>query len=401
MSERSTTELRWADVAPYIPDGPVHLLRCQDTGYEFYTPFSLEGPPEFYATLYGAGENEDWAYQTVKWEYAAAARFVAEGHRLLDIGSGGGDFLLYIREKCAPTGLELSPYGLERTRSKGLDAANETIRGTCGFKCRCLSDGHGFSGSGTCCRRQRISDGCRARPGTRRPSDHRGAQQPVVILHGIGTPQRRLEPGEEVFWLSPTQFCAALDHIVDMGEAAPHITFDDGNASDIRIALPELEKRGLRASFFLLSGRLGTPGSLSPQDVATLAQAGHRIGLHGQDHVDWRCLDAAGRQREFVTARETLATLAGTTIETAAAPFGLYDRQTLQDLRRLGFTALYTSDRGLARSDTFIRPRNCLEGTMSDAALRAALRGHVSLLRHPRRVLGIARKRLLPVRTRP
>ena len=225
--------------------------------------------------------------------------------------------------------------------------------------------------------------------------------QSVIILHGIGTPQRVLEPGEDVFWMSRDRFCQVLDRIVAMGPDAPQITFDDGNASDVDIALPELTRRGLTATFFLLSARLGQPGCLKQVDVTALAEAGHRIGLHGADHVDWRGLDAAARAREFVAARDSLSALAGHPVDQAAAPFGLYDRQTLQDLRQLGLAALYTSDRGLAGTADFIRPRNCLEGGMDDGALEAALRGRVRGLRRARRVFGVARKRMLPIRVRP
>lgn len=222
----------------------------------------------------------------------------------------------------------------------------------------------------------------------------------IVILHGIGTPKRGLEPGEAVFWLSRERFCRTLDRIAEMGPTAPQITFDDGNASDIEIALPELQARGLKATFFLLAGRLGQPGSLSEADVTTLARAGHRIGLHGADHVDWRRLDAAGRACEFGAAREKLQALSGQPVDEAAAPFGFYDRQVVQDLRDAGFAALYTSDRGRAGSADFIRPRNCLEGAMSDAALEDMLCGRVRPVRALRRALGVARRRLLPLRLR-
>lgn len=232
-------------------------------------------------------------------------------------------------------------------------------------------------------------------------SDQRaGFDRPVIILHGIGTPQRTLEPGEEAFWVSHSRFCQILDRIVAMRQDAPEITFDDGNVSDLEIALPELARRGLKASFFLLMGRLGQPGSLAEADVTVLAEAGHHIGLHGADHVDWRQLDAAARDREFVAARDRLSALAGHPVDQAAAPFGLYDRQTLKDLRQLGFAALYTSDRGLAGTADFIRPRNCLEGSMDDAAVNDALWGRVRGLRRVRRVFGVARKRLLPMRLR-
>ena len=46
------------------------------------------------------------------------------------------------------------------------------------------------------------------------------------------------------------------------------ISFDDGNASDLEIGLPALLERGLTATFFVLAGRLGRPGSLDADEVA-------------------------------------------------------------------------------------------------------------------------------------
>lgn len=223
-------------------------------------------------------------------------------------------------------------------------------------------------------------------------------KRPVLIFHGLGQPRRVLEPGEAVFWISPPRFCEILDRIKGMGTNAPEITFDDGNASDIEIARPELEKRGLRAVFFLLSARLDQPGSLSSAAVEQLAAAGHVIGLHGASHRDWRALDAAGRQEEFCAARRRLAALAGAPVTLAAAPFGLYDRGVSAALAAEGFEALYTSDRGLATHTAFLRPRNCIEADMPPHALEDALHGRVPLARRPRRLLGLARKRLLPAR---
>ena len=200
-----------------------------------------------------------------------------------------------------------------------------------------------------------------------------------------------------MFWLTRDRFREVLDRIVALGPDAPEITFDDGNASDIEIALPELQARGLVACFFLLAGRLDQPGSLAAQDVTALAQAGQGIGLHGMDHRDWRRLDATGQRAEFHAARARLADLSGQPVTQAAAPFGLYDRGVAGTIRAAGFDALYTSDWGLAANDRFLRPRNCIDAAMDDTALDNALRGHVPPLRRPRRLLGLARKRLLPI----
>ncbi len=237
--------------------------------------------------------------------------------------------------------------------------------------------------------------------GTMHTSTATGFTRPVIILHGIGDPKRTLEPGEQTFWLSKEEFLTVLDRIVEMGNDAPLITFDDGNASDVEVALPELAARKLKAVFFLLTSRIDTPGSLGRSDLDSLINMGHEIGLHGHAHIDWRGLSPTEKTQEFQVARNTLSELAGVAVTVAAAPFGLYDRQTVHDLRDLGFAALYTSDRGLAHQSAFIRPRNCLEGGMTQTQLDAALMGRVGGIRKVRRMFGIARKRLLPLRVSP
>jgi peptidoglycan/xylan/chitin deacetylase (PgdA/CDA1 family) len=224
------------------------------------------------------------------------------------------------------------------------------------------------------------------------------SQRTVLIFHGVGTPARAMEDGEAKYWLSHDQFCQILDHIVGMGTIAPQITFDDGNASDIEFALPELLSRGLNATFFLLTARLGKPGSLTEADVKALSDQGQKIGLHGHSHCDWRTLAKAERTQEFQTARQQLCTISGKKIDTAAAPFGLYDRQVVAELVKEGFTSLFTSDWGRAPEAAFIQNRNCIDYTMTTRDIQHALRGHVSLKRWPRRALGLAKKRLFPIR---
>jgi peptidoglycan/xylan/chitin deacetylase (PgdA/CDA1 family) len=223
------------------------------------------------------------------------------------------------------------------------------------------------------------------------------ARTVILNFHGIGTPGRRLEPGEARFWVTRDACRAILDAAAaarDDGRAV-QITFDDGNRSDLEIGVPELARRGLSATFFVLAGRLGTPGSLAADDLRALVAAGHRIGLHGYDHVDWRGLDADGAVREFETARTVLAAAAGVPIVDAAVPFGRYDRGVLRALRSRGIAAVYTSDRGTVRGEPWIRPRNCVRSDMGPEAIQAILTGRESAARRIRRALGVARKRLL------
>jgi peptidoglycan/xylan/chitin deacetylase (PgdA/CDA1 family) len=179
-----------------------------------------------------------------------------------------------------------------------------------------------------------------------------------LTFHGIGAPKRVIPPEEEPMWLRPEQFATILDAIA--GRDNVGITFDDGNISDIEIALPDLQERGLTASFFVLAGRLGQVGSLGGPELRALRGAGMTIGLHGMAHRAWRGMDDRQLEVELVDARIRLEEVLGERVMTAACPFGAYGRRALNKLRDQGFSRVYTSDRGPTEADAWMQPRNTI-----------------------------------------
>ncbi len=180
-----------------------------------------------------------------------------------------------------------------------------------------------------------------------------------VTVHGIGAPRRPLEDGEADTWVTVDQFEALLDAVA--GKPQVRVTFDDGNASDVEIALPRLLERGLTATFFVLAGLLGEPGRLDADGVRELSRAGMTIGSHGWVHRNWRTLEAGvPTHEELVLAPQTLRDLTGADVDQVAVPFGSYDRRVIAQLRRAGATAVFTSDGGWARPGTWLQPRNSI-----------------------------------------
>jgi peptidoglycan/xylan/chitin deacetylase (PgdA/CDA1 family) len=190
-----------------------------------------------------------------------------------------------------------------------------------------------------------------------------------ICFHGIGVPNRDLEPGEDEYWVDTDTFPRVLDEI--SGWPSARISFDDGNASDVQIGLPALVQRGLVAQFFVLAGRLGTPGSLDEDDVRELRHHGMTVGTHGMNHSPWRHMSPLMRDIELVEARRKIAEIAGYPVDEAACPLGWYDRQLLADMRRLGYTQVYTSDRRQARPESWLQPRFSVRRTDTPASLRA------------------------------
>jgi peptidoglycan/xylan/chitin deacetylase (PgdA/CDA1 family) len=212
---------------------------------------------------------------------------------------------------------------------------------------------------------------------------------PVLNLtfHGIGEPPAAVGVAEREVWLSEPDFVASLDAIRTLPEAT--VSFDDGNGSDLQIALPALRERGISATFFVVAGRLGEPDYLSAADLRTLRDEGMTIGLHGMHHQRWRGLSDEDLDEEISVAKQRLEDAAGGPLDAAACPFGAYDRRVLSRLRRAGFTTVFTSDGGWASRDAWLQARNTLRAGDSAAAVAtiAADDGAAARSRHKLKTL--------------
>jgi peptidoglycan/xylan/chitin deacetylase (PgdA/CDA1 family) len=191
-----------------------------------------------------------------------------------------------------------------------------------------------------------------------------------LAVHGIGRPARPLDPGEDERWVTVEQFERVLDAVEG---ADVHLTFDDGNESDVEIVLPRLVDRGLTAEFFPLAGRLGQRGYLDRAGLRELARAGMEIGSHGWEPRDWRRLDDRHARRELSDAPKLLGDLCGRPVERYSLPFGAYDRRVLARLKQAGATRVYTSDGGAARGDGWLQARTELRHDLDEDWLHGVL----------------------------
>ena len=217
----------------------------------------------------------------------------------------------------------------------------------------------------------------------------------ALNFHGIGSPGRLLEDGEARYWLSEAVFEDLVSRIARWSlEQEILLTFDDGNRSDIEIAAPVLARRGLTGRIFVLTGRLGAPGSLDRADIRTLDEAGFAIGSHGMDHVDWRTASPETLTRELSRSRSVLEDILERPVSEVAIPFGSYDARVLRAVRDAGYTAAWTSDGGPLDPAAFVRPRLSVRADMDWRAVQSALQGGEGLGRRLRRRLSMLGKRL-------
>jgi peptidoglycan/xylan/chitin deacetylase (PgdA/CDA1 family) len=190
-----------------------------------------------------------------------------------------------------------------------------------------------------------------------------------LCFHGIGRRLRTLESDESGYWVSEDQFLRILDEAAEWPQV--DISFDDGNASDVEIALPALQARGLSGTFYALAGRLDKPGSLRAEDLRTLTAAGMEVGTHGWNHVPWTGLGPSTFHQEISQARSCLAEVIGRPVNKAALPLGRYDRRVLRGLREEAYERVSTSDRTLARYGAWLSPRFSVHADDSPESVQA------------------------------
>ncbi|MGH3253663.1 MAG: polysaccharide deacetylase family protein, partial [Trebonia sp.] len=124
------------------------------------------------------------------------------------------------------------------------------------------------------------------------------------------------------------------------------ITFDDGYASVLENALPELARRGFTATVFVISERLGrtndwdagTPWPLlSAAQVRELAAAGLEIGSHSATHARLAGADAGTLAAEVGGSRERLGGVADAEVRGFAYPYGDMDGAARRAVRDAGY----------------------------------------------------------------
>ncbi|GAA3923184.1 polysaccharide deacetylase family protein [Luteimonas lutimaris] len=187
---------------------------------------------------------------------------------------------------------------------------------------------------------------------------------PVLMYHGLhaGPDSRgRFDP---VYSVHPDAFTAQLDWLLrngyrSIGASARTatadgrrvaITFDDGDVSNLEVALPLLRERGMVATFFITSGFVDQPGMLSSAQVALLADAGMEIGAHGRSHAFLEDLDDAALAAELRDSRTRLSALTGRAVESMALPGGRGSERERRAARALGYTHLFGSVPGPNRN---------------------------------------------------
>ena len=121
------------------------------------------------------------------------------------------------------------------------------------------------------------------------------------------------------------------------------LTFDDGYADFFTAAVPILQSHGFTATSFVISGRMGRSGYMTPSQVVAADSMGFTIGAHTVDHVALAAQLPARATWEMKQSKLTLEGLLGHPVADFAYPYGSFNAYDIAQAKSLGFeTAVST-----------------------------------------------------------
>lgn len=133
------------------------------------------------------------------------------------------------------------------------------------------------------------------------------------------------------------------DPSVKLPEKGVIITFDDGHESNLTIAVPILKRYNFRASFFITTDRIGTPGYMDPAQLRELKKAGMSVQSHAKTHLFLNELSEDALAHELVESKKVLEGILKTDVRFLSFPGGRYNRAVLEHAKQAGYLACFSS----------------------------------------------------------
>lgn len=122
------------------------------------------------------------------------------------------------------------------------------------------------------------------------------------------------------------------------------LTFDDSLKDHLLIAAPQLEARGWRGTFNLVTDWVGTkPEMMTWADARELVQRGHELTTHSKTHPVMVKLDEAAVRGELSASRDAIAENTGFAPRFYCPPFGQWNEGTARLARLEGLEEMRAS----------------------------------------------------------
>jgi peptidoglycan/xylan/chitin deacetylase (PgdA/CDA1 family) len=195
---------------------------------------------------------------------------------------------------------------------------------------------------------------------------------PILMYHRINVVTPATPPQSRALTVDPAEFARQMSWLKRagyrtigqrelyealtcgrrLGPKPIMITFDDGYRDTFFKASPVLARLGMRATAYVVSGRISgpDPSFLTWPLLHALERRGIEIASHTVAHRDLRTLSDRDLLEDLTTSRRTLERELGHPVPWLAYPFGAYDDRVESVARRAGYLLAVTTEAGVMQS---------------------------------------------------
>lgn len=146
--------------------------------------------------------------------------------------------------------------------------------------------------------------------------------------------------------ISADQYLEHLSAAAPLPARPVMLTFDDAQRSQIDVGLPELVRREMTATFFIMTVVLDRPRWMRRTDLRRLAETGMTVAAHSWDHHRADRYSGRDWQVQLVQPRAELERIVGKPVRHFAYPHGAWSRTDFPHLANAGYVSAYQlSDR--------------------------------------------------------
>ncbi len=153
--------------------------------------------------------------------------------------------------------------------------------------------------------------------------------------------QLKMLAGRGYHTILPDQLISYLTKGASLPDKPILLTFDDTDLDQYSIAFSEMKKYGYKGVFFIMTVSLGRLKYMNKQQIRELSEAGNIIGSHTWDHHNVKKYQGDDWTIQIDKPTKLLESITGKSIRYFAYPFGLWDRNTIKELKKRGFKAAF------------------------------------------------------------
>ena len=180
----------------------------------------------------------------------------------------------------------------------------------------------------------------------------------ILAYHSVSNAERSKFAGQmDVLLRIAKPIPADLNMLPADGGAYAAVTFDDGFQNIVDNALPELRKRGIHATLFVVTEALGSNRAwehrggddtrheqiMSAEQLSKIQPELVSIGSHTMTHPFLPSIDKKQLELELAGSRKKLKEIVSREVKLLSFPYGAFNEAIIESCRQAGYERVFTA----------------------------------------------------------